>query len=221
MTERHAWYDGFEHEKQFWEGWAKRGEAQLLGAVRPLEPAIAELLPGNEVRRTTYRILDVGSGAISTLGREWHGRPVLITQVDVLGYWHEALLRRYGVRQPNTVYSCRGEDMLHFLEGRQFDCVCAINSLDHTEHPDLVLRAMAELTVGPIFLRHYACVGERLKYAGLHQWNVDVCDGRMLIWGRGGSPMIDVNELLGLSGVVQLDHAAANPTVTWFWLGHS
>jgi hypothetical protein len=37
---------------------------------------------------------------------------------------------------------------------------------------------------GYVLLRHVRREGEHMNYSGFHQWNLDVEDGRLLLWNR-------------------------------------
>jgi len=51
-------------------------------------------------------------------------------------------------------------------------------------------------TGGIVLLRHKRNEGESARYGGLHQWNFDVVDGRLLVWNNA----VEVNVSAALEG---------------------
>ena len=66
----------------------------------------------------------------------------------------------------------------------RFDFVYARNSIDHSADPARVVRNMLLLARpgGFVILRHWRNEGLKAEYEELHQWNVDLADGELVLW---------------------------------------
>ena len=100
---RHHWSGRLEDEVGFWRDWlVQKGEPHFPDGFRfrtdpgsPLQPLITEILdtpPGS-----TARILDVGSGPLTWLGKVWEGRSVEITATDALSDDYNSLFTEVGL----------------------------------------------------------------------------------------------------------------------------
>ena len=89
-----------------------------------------------------------------------------------------------------------GEALLEHFGSGIFDIACATNSLDHSADPLTIISNMVAVvrTNGIVLLRHNRNEGERARYEGLHQWNFDVADGRLLLWNN--AVRVDVGSAL-------------------------
>lgn len=137
--------------------------------------------PGAEVR-----ILDVGAGPLTSVGKRWPGRTVTITPVDALAREYDRLLREAGVVPlVRTVYAEAEQLTGRFLTD-WFDLVCCQNALDHMVDPLLAVQQMLEV-VKPghaVVLLHVVNQAENQSYAGLHQWNVCVEGDEVIVWNK-------------------------------------
>jgi len=213
MNHEQLWKDGISHEMEYWAGWKKRGKDEHCKKMRPLQKHVAEILPDDATE-----ILDVGSGAISALGRDVDGREIKIIQADPLATWYGELVKDV----PNEVHCVGGEDLDEYFSPRKFDLVHASNSVDHSADPEAVLRGMASVARGPICLVHYQNCAVQNKWLGLHQWNFDDWDGRVYIWSndrqwQGTEQLpIDVAESLGVkSWSYHFNHRTAPRTLVF------
>jgi SAM-dependent methyltransferase len=160
-----------------------------------LDDLIARHLPPD---RSPIRILDVGSGPVSSLGfpRSPDGRPIELTAADALGTSYSQLLHRYGVDPPAWPISVAVEELSAHFDDGVFDLVYCSNALDHSVNPLLGIRQMLRAVRRGcyVILEHEQNVGEAEAYAGLHGWNFDERNKRFLI--RRGSNEIDVGQVL-------------------------
>ena len=147
----------------------------------PLQDELRDLIsaaPG-----TTVRILDVGSGPLTRVGRRWPGRDVRITAADPLAEHYHALLRRLGIVPPVPTTFAHGERLLETFPPSQFDLAYASNALDHTYDPLKAIEQMLAVTRpgGCVYLWHFANEGKHNCYKGLHQWNLDTVGNDFII----------------------------------------
>ncbi len=193
-----TWNDGLDHEKLFWEKWKDDDREKFFGSKRELRPVVRDMLP--EITEQT-EILDVGAGAISWLGRVSEGVDIKIVQADPLADWYETIVEN----QPNECHCVGGEDLLSHFGERKFDLVYASNSVDHSVDPEAVLKGIAAVAKGPIYLEHIQNCAIVNNWLGLHQWNFDQREDRIWIWGKarqfmpGMQQPVDVAKALGVS----------------------
>jgi len=204
---------GLHAELRWWRGFIEtRGGAwpeDLMHRLDPdaplLEPLIADRLE-RFAGRASVRVLDVGAGPVSVVGKLHDGIRLDVTAVDPLGDEYRRLLEQAGIDPPVRTETCPGEDVGTRFGAGAFDVVYSRNAVDHSADPLAVVRAMVH-TVAPggfVALRHYQREAEANGYVGLHNWNFDVDDGALVIWGPYGS--YDIGAEL-----------AGEATVTW-WL---
>ena len=173
---------------RFWDTWLKTkgGENPDSFVFRTdphseLQGCVIELLDapiGSEVK-----ILDVGAGPLTCLGKRWEGRRVSITAVDPLAKEYERLLKKHNVKPLVRTTFARAEELLAVFPPNSFDLVHAQNSIDHCYDPMLAIQQMIAVVKPDRFvcLRHILNVGERHSYYGLHQWNFFAHEGDFLV----------------------------------------
>jgi SAM-dependent methyltransferase len=129
------------------------------------------------------RILDVGAGPLTTLGRHWEGHQIEIVAVDPLAEEYRALLKRLGISPPTETTLAHGEKLLEKFQPDQFDMAYSSNALDHSYDPVLAIGQMLKVVKpqGYVYLWHFANEGLTEAYQGLHQWNFDVRDNDFII----------------------------------------
>jgi SAM-dependent methyltransferase len=193
--------EGLDEELGFWYRWLRdRGDPWFWDYDRrtnrraPLQTVYRELIrarPGARVR-----ILDVGSGPLTTVGTRWPGRRVSITPVDPLADRYNEMLAEFGITPPARPIKGDAERLAELLPHGSFDLACATNSLDHAYDPVRAIRQMLRVVKpgGHVVLDHRADEGELMRYTALHQWNFRADDGRFIIWRPGSR--VDASALL-------------------------
>lgn len=184
-----VWRRGTAHEVGWWRDWvAEQGRRwpeefeERLDPSAPLrEELIVELLPA--IPRDPVRILDVGAGPATSLGKTHPGRTLEIVAVDPLAREYERLWREAGRRPPVPTEPCSGERLVERFGRGRFDVAYARNALDHTIDPLAVVEQMVEVVAddGYVVLRHAQNEGEKAGYRGLHQWNLGVEGGDLVV----------------------------------------
>jgi SAM-dependent methyltransferase len=208
LSVRDRWSRSIAYESDFWDDWlathAFGDEEQYRARLDPAAPVSERLLAEclESIREREVRILDVGAGPLTTLGKTFPGKELAITAVDPLADDYDALLARAGVTPPVRTVAGHGERLLDGFGAGTFHVAYAANALDHSYDPMLVIRNMVEVVRpgGYVVLLHRRNEAETKDYLGLHQWNFDVRAGRLVIWNRDGE--VDVAEELG--GVAQV-----------------
>ena len=145
-----------------------------------LRPAVAE------IDATEVSILDVGSGPLTAVGGTYPGKRIEVVAIDPLAEDYTRILRDLRFDPPVYPVACAGEDIVERFGEGAFDVSFALNALDHSVDPMLVLDNMiaAVSPAGRVALTHMRNEGERNGYFGIHFWNIDCRDGRFVIWNR-------------------------------------
>jgi SAM-dependent methyltransferase len=129
------------------------------------------------------RILDVGAGPLTSLGKRWPGRQVTIIAVDPLAEQYDRLLAKYQIAPPVRTVLAAAENLLTLFPPNSFDLVHARNSLDHGVNPMSAITQMVS-AVKPghcVFLQHVVNEGKNEDYHGLHQWNFYELNGEAFV----------------------------------------
>ena len=186
-------------ELVFWDRWiGQRADdpalAELLRADRPLPEPLARL--AEQAPPGKVRILEVGAGPIGAVGSRHATREVEVVATDLLADEYNRVLRRRGLRAPNPTRRADMERLVEQFGAASFDIVVAANCIDHTGDAPRALEEMVGVLRpgGTIVMDHFEDEGAHQDYAGLHQWNVSVEDGRLALWNE--SRRYDANAAL-------------------------
>lgn len=181
--------EGFEDELAFWRGAIQRQKAgtgatylaRKLDPTRPLQPQVAARIGPKE---DGIRILDVGCGPASTLGKVWKGRPVELTGLDPLGDAYQRLFDEENLARPHPIVTGVAEEAAKHFGPAAFDYVHVENALDHCQDPFAALSQLHAVCRpdGTIYVQVFVNEGAHNHYNGFHQWNFDLYDGRVIFW---------------------------------------
>jgi SAM-dependent methyltransferase len=196
------WKNALPSEVGFWEDYLKTGgkscnaEAEFKFRTDPaaaLQPWLHELLacPAGSV----VRVLDVGAGPLTWVGKKWEGRTVQIEAIDPLADAYNQIMQRAGVTPPVITRKGDGEEVTRLFGRDQFDLAFARNCLDHAYDAIQAVTGLIETTKpgGIVFLWHNQDEAEHLCYDGLHQWNFRLDNGALIVW-KGGRAL-NVNQV--------------------------
>ncbi len=184
-----TWATNIHHEVAFWEGVIRRRAAGDSGAREPLlqdyswlRRGLVPALADDE----TLRLLDVGSGPFSTLGKARPGDRVEIVRTDALGDAYNLLLDESGLAQFPHVLPIKGENLSRDFGQDAFHFVNCANALDHFEDPARSFQEMIRVCKpgGIVRIISIENEGEREAYTGLHQWNLRAADNGLWLWNR-------------------------------------
>lgn len=188
-TVRQAWQSGLSEEINFWSYWisSKGWEwpadfANRLDPSLPLQDNLRSMI--DVPAGLTIRILDVGSGPLTLLGKKWEGRTVEILAVDPLADEYDAMMAGAGVKPLVRARRGEAERLTELCPECFFDLSYAANCLDHCYDALGAIRQMLLVTRPGAFVHLEHAVNEAVtqKYIGLHQWNFCAEDGRFIIW---------------------------------------
>ena len=197
------WKAGVVEEIQWW--WThintlqRQGRLQTWAGFRarpfPFEAALTDV-PG------PLRVLNIGCGPRSLMGEET-GRQVEFVHMDPLAAAYNRMMAFLDAPGGGDVVFGAVE-LLDRLDVGRFHAISAKNCLDHAYDVLAGLRQMIGCLEdrGLIQLGHYENEAEAQGYAGFHQWNIEVCEGRIHVWSKSVSEQFD-HEAFGFEMAVE------------------
>jgi SAM-dependent methyltransferase len=188
VESKEAWTEALDHEMAFWRAWFKTSGSQWpedykfrIDPDTAIQDSITKHLTGVGSR---VRMLDVGAGPLTLVGKRWAGREFELTAVDALANKYDFLLKEAGLIPPIRTRQCESERLTELFSNDSFDVVYASNTLDHSYQPMDAIRQMLNVAKpgGIVLLQHFRNEAENAEYDGLHQWNFDLVNGECLLW---------------------------------------
>ena len=206
--ETETWREGLSDEEQFWRDWlTTRGLEWPDDFARRVDPNLElqshlhRYVEG--VEREPIRVLDVGAGPLTVLGKHVGGKPLDLHAVDPLAPVYDRLLAECGVEPLVRTVGGEGERLRELYGPDAFDLTYAQNCLDHSYDPVVAVEQMLEVTRPGCFvvLEHAVNEGETQGYTGLHQWNFCEERGEFVVW-RPDKERVNVTARIGARGEV-------------------
>ncbi|BBF93791.1 class I SAM-dependent methyltransferase [Blastochloris tepida] len=175
------WAQNIESEISHWRNWLtdpkmEESRKRRISSTEKLSSRTLELI--GKPLGSKIRILDVGSGPISTIGRSAPGYDVELVCTDALADHYNKLLKDSNLMHLPSIFPVKGEDLESNFGRNAFDLVNCANALDHFEDPALAFVNMYNVCAegGVITVLSIENEGEREGYRGLHQWNLRAND---------------------------------------------
>jgi len=192
-----SWRNGLVDEEAFWANVIAAGGKNPEGFQRKLSPdselaqRIAAFLPDGEV----VRILDVGAGPLTVLGKRTPGRVLEITATDALADQFNALLDAKGLVPPVRTMQCETESLDEMFAEGSFDMTFAANTLDHHRDPIRAIDQMVRVTRvgGIVMMSHKENEAEKAHYNGLHQHNFCLDGAKPTVWNQRSRVDLDAH----------------------------
>lgn len=186
--------EGLADELRFWDRWlsTRGGEryrpeefASLLDPDEPLAPAYRSLV--DALAQDEVRILDVGAGPLTMIGKKHPTKRVQIVAADILAKEYNVLLERHRLTPPVRTVFADGQNLMETFPENSFDLVIARNSIDHADDPVGVILQMLLCVKEDhtVVMDHVENEADHQNCQGLHQWNLSVEDHQFIIRGRG------------------------------------
>lgn len=186
------WEAGIQSEIRFWDKWFRtkglrwpESYASKLNRHLELQLRPASLLPAGQ---ENVKILDVGAGPLTILGKEYKGRKLSIIAIDPLADQYDKLLDKYQIQPFVRTQKLEAEKLKESFKENTFDLVFANNSIDHTYNPKLAIINMLYVVKhnSYILLEHAINEAEKEDYSGFHQWNFSVDENSNFIISSKG-----------------------------------
>lgn len=175
-------------EFMFWQDYIHSPESRLRAqqAFAVTDPILKQAI--TSIGRPVVRVVDVGSGPLTSVGRVCDDVAVDVTATDKLADFYNCILDRAGIEPPVRTMLCDYCDNAIGAPGT-FDIAYARNSVDHSRDPlrviDNMLTSVGE--GGKVILRHAESEADKQKWTGLHQWNFILDGNTMRITGKEDS----------------------------------
>jgi SAM-dependent methyltransferase len=187
---RKTWQGGFDSEARHWTHYllnrvkTEPAERYRLDPDLALAPELGERL--GTLIAGAPRVLDVGAGPLTTVGKKWRGQTIALTAVDPLAEIYDKVLAEVGIDPMVRTIRGEGEDLSALFGENSFDLVYCANALDHFYNPFKALEEMLRVVKkgGWVLLNHFPNEAETEQYSGFHQWNLWGHNGRFIIWNR-------------------------------------
>jgi hypothetical protein len=205
-----AWAQEIPSEIAFWRHYlTSRGDRWPEEFVERLDPESG--FAGRFAERAaaldgpTVRLLDVGAGPLTTVGKRLPGKELVVEACDPLAPGYDALLDELGLEPPVRTVACDGEKLLDRYAPESFDVTHARNAIDHAYDPFAVIVGMLAITRpgGFVALGHETNEAVRERYVGFPQWNFERDPaGAFLIWHPEG--VVDVSARLAPLATIEV-----------------
>jgi SAM-dependent methyltransferase len=215
---RLAWRWRLPTEVGHWDIWLRTGGmsdpgdfARRIAPDQPLQEHLKKLLPQSNGR--PYRILDIGAGPLTTVGKVCDGCRIDLLPIDPLASVYDMLLEKNGITPPVRTKFGEAEQVAEMYADGSFDLVHAANSLDHSHDPVAAIKAAARVVRpgGHVFLEHILNEGDREGYGGLHQWNFGVEGDSFTIASSSGQKTDMTKEFAGVANVTHSLYEIGDP----------
>lgn len=183
----------FQSESAFWDQWfVTRGLTwpdDYCARLDPDNPLLEDI--GQLITCDNPKILDVGAGPLTVLGKIWNGKRLDITAIDPMGAEYAAILHKHNIVPLVPTMTGSAEELTKYFAPNTFDFCFAQNCLDHGYDPAKSVEQMVEIAKprGVILLRHAVNEGKNELYRALHQWNFYEKNGDLMVSTPGIKPI--------------------------------
>ena len=183
------WRQGLKEEADFWRLWIEKEgldwPEDFIFRCSPtselqdyVKAQLTDKKPGAKVR-----LLDVGAGALTGLGKLWSGREVEIDAVDVLADTFAADLSSCGIIPSVPTVFGEMEELSRLFNRDTFDFIYVCSSLHCSYSPLKALNEMIKVVKpgGSIMFSQVQNEGRRRGYSGIYQWDIVLEDGNLML----------------------------------------
>ncbi len=201
-----SWSAGIAYESDFWANWVSSGGLawpeefrQRLDPSMEIDEHFAALLIG----KVDPKILDVGAGPLTIVGKVLHGKPLTVEACDPIADLYAHFIATIDQEPPIKTAFANAEDLSVFYDESSFDIVTCRNALDHSFDPVRGIIEMLRVVKldGSVVLRHFQNEAEKEAYIGFHQYNFDLDgQGDFVIWNK--SERVIVKDILPIDAEI-------------------
>jgi SAM-dependent methyltransferase len=185
---RETWESRLQTELNYWKDQIRRqnSEAWLTEYATRLDPdAPLQDVIARHVDRTVKvnRILDVGSGPLTSINRKCAFCEVSITAVDPLADFYNEVMDARQIVPPVRAEPGWGERLAEQFGENQFDITYSRNAVDHSYDPIRCIDEMIKVTKKNryVIVEVNERAGSLEHWAGLHQWDFFVARAMPLL----------------------------------------
>lgn len=203
------WKRGWDNELNYWRyilsdmGKKEGVEADTRARLDPNAPLQENFrnLATDIGKTSKLRILDVGAGVLTHIGKVWDNCDVQITAIDPLAAAYDELLSDVGIEPIVRTIEGQAENLPQQFPRQRFDIVVANNALDHSADAPACIKGMWQVVVkgGVMVLSHAINEAETHRYQGMHCWNFYVDEGDEV-----AAPSLMVSDNETVTSVIEL-----------------
>jgi hypothetical protein len=206
---RNAWKASLDDERRYWAQWVEsRGlewpeDFQRRLQIGEIDEKFKGLVnPEARAGRHAVRILDAGSGPLTSLGSVWMGKLLDLRACDPLAPEFAKMLRSHNIVPPVRTAFAELEQLSLVFAPNFFDLVVVREAIDRSYDPLCALTEAIKVTRvnGTVWLGHKAHGGLVEQYLGAHKWNVDLWEGHPVIWNAHA--LHNLTEVFGGQAIV-------------------
>lgn len=175
---REIWESRLHTELNYWKDQIRRqdSEAWLTEYATRLDPdAPLQDVIAKHIDRTVKvnRILDVGSGPLTSINRKCGFCEMSITAVDPLADFYNEVMAARGITPPVRAEPGWGERLTEQFGENQFDITYSRNAVDHSYDPIKCIDEMIKVTKKNryVIVEVNERAGSLERWGGLHQWD--------------------------------------------------
>lgn len=187
IPNRIRWEKGIHMEIKFWDDFIRtkglEWKDEFSDRLNKSTKLQAELIPLLPQGINKLKILDVGSGPLSYLGKIYKNIKLEITAIDPLANEYAKILQKYSVVPIIKTQNVAAENISQHFKENLFDLVFARNCIDHSISPEKAILEMIKVTKQNcyVYMMHKPNEAETENYSGLHQWNFSCVKGDFII----------------------------------------
>ena len=175
---REIWDGRLQSEVNYWKDQIRRQDskawhkeyAERLDPNSPLQDVIARHIDRSV---KVNRILDVGSGPLTSVNKKCGFCEISITAVDPLADFYNEIMARREITPPVPVVAGWGERLVEQFGENQFDITYSRNAVDHSYDPVKCIDEMIKVTKKGryVIVEMNERAGTLENWTGLHQWD--------------------------------------------------
>jgi SAM-dependent methyltransferase len=186
MNKTLNWSNGVDEEIKFWSRWLEtkgdRWPEQYSYRTNPRAEVEGLLCLYLKNVDGIPRVLDVGAGPLTAVGKYFKGIKIDLVAVDALADKYNNLDLLEGLQVVKT-QQCDTESLCKIFDESSFDICHALNTLDHSYDPIEAIKQMIAVTRvgGHIIASHAANEAINENWNGFHQWNFSSDGADLLI----------------------------------------
>jgi SAM-dependent methyltransferase len=192
-----SWQENLSEEISFWKQYldnhtAHQERIEMVDKFFPFSYLINSSSP------STLKVLDVGSGPLTTIGTLMPDFVIELTSCDPLADKYNDMLRKVGLSERANIKKVAGEDLTQVFKKNTFDFVHSANALDHSYNPLSCIQNMLEVCKpqGYVIIITVENEGERENYQGLHQWNFSLEQDELILYTKNKEDNFIINNEL-------------------------
>lgn len=196
--EKAKWDSGVDKEISFWSNWIDTKGREFSHEEFLFRTSNDTQLQDNfkemiGFEKKNIDILDIGSGPLTVLGKNWDNKTINITAIDPLADNYLELRQRYNLTSSVKINKGFVESLEEIFAPDSFDFIHARNSLDHCWDPKKGIQNIYNLLKpkSKAYISVFINEGEHEKYDGLHQWNFHESEKKIEIWNKNDRFYLD------------------------------